>query len=277
MGVKQYLKRGFDYLLHGVPINKIETSISYLNPSQRLEGKNIIVTGGGRGLGFAMAKRFVEEGAKVLIAGRSIDHLKESALKIGCDFLQIDVQNVESFDDFFDDASSILGEINCLVNNAGVSHHEGNIRKVTFDDFDSQINTNLRSGYFLSQKFIERFEQNHLCYGNILFISSERSMMADDLPYGITKAAINSLVQGLARELIKSDIRVNAIAPGVTISDMTGYERGGNIALSSQMTGRVYFPEEIAEIACFLLSDVSNLLNGQIIVCNEGKSINYRR
>ena len=101
--------------------------------------------------------------------------------------------------------------------------------------------------------------------------------MADDLPYGITKAAINSLVQGLARELIKSDIRVNAIAPGVTISDMTGYERGGNIALSSQMTGRVYFPEEIAEIACFLLSDVSNLLNGQIIVCNEGKSINYRR
>ena len=124
MGVKQYLKRGFDYLLHGVPINKIETSISYLNPSQRLEGKNIIVTGGGRGLGFAMAKRFVEEGAKVLIAGRSIDHLKESALKIGCDFLQIDVQNVESFDDFFDDASSILGEINCLVNNAGVSHHD---------------------------------------------------------------------------------------------------------------------------------------------------------
>lgn len=277
MALKKYIKRGFEYILHGEPIKKIDVNITYSSPSKKLAGKKIIVTGGGRGLGFAMAKRFVEEGAHVIISGRNLELLKNSALEIGCDCLQLDVLNIESFDDFFSDAASILGEINCLVNNAGISNHEGNIRNVSYADFDTQINTNLRSGYFLSQKFIERFEQNNLNNGNILFISSERSLMADDLPYGITKTAINTLVRGLAWELINSGIRVNAIAPGVTISDMTGFKKDSNVALSSQMTGRVYLPEEVAEIASFLLSDVSNLLNGQIIVCNEGKSINFRR
>ena len=203
--------------------------------------------------------------------------MKRSAYEIGCSYLCLDVQKVETFDDFMESAWEILDNVNCLVNNAGVSHHEDSIRNVSLDDFNTQMNTNLRAGYFLSQKFVEMYENNHLKGGNILFISSERSIMADDLPYGITKAAINTLVQGLAKELIHSDIRVNAIAPGVTASEMTGYQKHGNMSLSSQATGRVYYPEEVAEIASFLLSDASNLLNGQILVCNEGKSINYRR
>ena len=113
--------------------------------------------------------------------------------------------------------------------------------------------------------------------GNILFISSERGIMVDDLPYGISKAAINSLVQGLAKTLIKKGIRVNAIAPGVTASGMTGINITDNLFRESQETSRIYLPEEVAEIACFLLSDTSNLLNGQILVSNEGKSINYKR
>lgn len=277
MPIKDYIRRGLEYVLNGVPVKKIDATITYLEPSMKLSGKNIIVTGGGHGLGFAMAKRFKEEGANVLIVGRNKVRLKESATLIGCDYMQLDVLNVESFETFFDKAWNLLGQVDCLVNNAGVSHHEGNIRNVSYDDFETQINTNLRSGFFLSQKYIEKFEFSQLKGGKILFVSSERGMMADDLPYGITKSAINTLMQGLARELIRCNIRVNAIAPGVTASDMTGFKKDGNLALSSQMTGRVYFPEEIAEIACFLLSDASNLLNGQILVCNEGKSINYRR
>ena len=277
MSIKKYIKRGIEYVLSGTPVYNVKPTITYIDSSQKLSGKNIIITGGGRGLGYAMAKRFVTEGANVIISGRDAEILKKSSLEIGCSFLPLDVQKIETFDDFLEEAWNILGKVDCLVNNAGVSHHEGNIRNVTLDDFNTQINTNLRSGYFLSQKFIEKFEANQLKSGNILFVSSERGMMADDLPYGITKAAINTLVQGLARELIKSDIRVNAIAPGVTASDMTGFKQDGNLALSTQSTGRVYYPEEIAEIASFLLSDASNLLNGQILVCNEGKSINYRR
>lgn len=277
MGIKTYIKRGAEYVIKGIPVNYVNSNITYSTPNLSLQGKSVVITGGAKGLGYAMAKRFCEEGAKVLITGRNRIKLEESASQIGCSFLQLDVQKVDLFDAFLDKAWEILGQVDCLVNNAGVSHHEGNIRNVSYDDFEVQINTNLRAGYFLTQKFIERFEQNQLKGGNVLFVSSERSMMADDLPYGITKSAINTLVRGLARELIKSDIRVNAIAPGVTASDMTGFKQDGNLALSTQMTGRVYYPEEVAEIACFLLSDASNLLNGQILVCNEGKSINYRR
>ena len=94
------------------------------------------------------------------------------------------------------------------------------------------------------------------------------------MPYGLTKTALNSLVKGLAKRLISRGIRVNAVAPGVTASDMTGISKDGNLYVDYNMTERVYLPEEVAEIACFLLSDASRCLSGQILVCNEGKSIN---
>jgi hypothetical protein len=101
--------------------------------------------------------------------------------------------------------------------------------------------------------------------------------LSDNLPYGITKAAINSFVQGLAYEVIKSGIRVNGIAPGVTASDMTGFKVEENLYLPTNRSERVYLPEEVAEVASFLLSDISLCISGQIIVCDEGKVINFRR
>lgn len=261
-------------LLHG-ETKPLYANITYLKPNQRLKGKRIIVTGGGRGLGFAMAKRFVVEGAEVLIAGRNEETLKKSAAEIGCQFLRLDVQDVGSFQEFFDKAEKLTGKINCLVNNAGISLHEDNILSVSQEQFDAQINTNFRGPYFLAKEFMERCKDDTADFKNILFVSSETGMTADERPYGLTKAAINSLVQGLAHKYVKKGFRVNAIAPGVTISDMIGKKNDGNIACGG-FTGRYYLPEEVAEIACFLLCDASNCLNGQILVCNEGKTINAR-
>ena len=98
----------------------------------------------------------------------------------------------------------------------------------------------------------------------------------DIRPYGYTKAAINSMVQGLAYVLAKENIRVNAIAPGITATEMTGFSVEENLYCQSNMTDRVYLPEEIAETACFLLSDISGCISGQIITCNNGRSINSR-
>lgn len=94
------------------------------------------------------------------------------------------------------------------------------------------------------------------------------------LPYGLTKAAMNSLVCGLAKRCIKLDMRVNAVAPGVTATDLTSYDANSNLYRGDQMNNRIYLPQEMAEVANFLVSNVSNCLTGQIIVCNEGKSIN---
>lgn len=274
-GFKSKIKRALNYILHGVPVYYTEAKITYTSPSQKLKGKKVIITGGGRGLGFAMAKKFVEEGAEVLISGRNEQTLEKSASTLHCKYLQLDVNDTDSFDRFINEADKLLGGANCLVNNAGISLHETDYSKITPDTFDRQINTNLRGGFFLTQRFIQLLK-NRNEKGTILFTSSETGETVDERPYGWTKAAINSMVQGLAYKLAKEGFRINAVAPGITASDMTGLKADGNIYYTGNIIDRVYMPEEVAETACFLLSDASGCLNGQILVCNNGKTINAR-
>ena len=275
MGIKSRIKHILSFLLHGNP-RPIYADIHYLSPNGLLKDKKIIITGGGRGLGFAMAKKFVSEGAKVLIAGRNEQVLKKSASEIKCEYLVLDVQNTESFKSFIERADQMLGGANCLVNNAGISLHENGFLEVSPNQFDAQVNTNLRGGFFLTQSFIQQCQEKEKHeMKNILFVSSETGMTVDDRPYGLTKAALNSLIQGLAYRYVNDGYRINAVAPGVTISDMVGGDADGDIRYGN-ITHRYYLPEEVAEVACFLLSDASNCLNGQILVCNEGKTINAR-
>lgn len=275
MSYKQYLKRGAKYILRGVPVKNITANISYLQPNGRLAGKKIIVTGGGKGLGAAMAKKFVAEGASVLISGRNEQTLRSTADKIGCKYLTLDIQNTAELDNFISEANRLLEGVDCLVNNAGISLHEPTFFDVTPETFDAQIATNLRGGFFLTQSFTKLLLREKR-KGNVLFISSETGETVDIRPYGFTKAAINSMVQGLAYLFVKDGIRVNAVAPGITASDMTGIKSDGNLFLSINATERVYLPEEVAETACFLLSDASECVSGQVIICNNGKTINAR-
>lgn len=276
MSIKAKLKHGISFLLHG-EASPIYAKISYLSPNNKLKDKKILITGGSRGLGLAMAKKFVSEGAEVLIAGRNEQALKQSALELHCQYLILDVQDTVSFKIFIDKADQMLGGVNCLVNNAGISLHEEGFLAVSTKQFDAQINTNLKGGFFLTQTFIEKCRENKIGgVKNILFTSSETGMTVDERPYGLTKVALNSLVQGLAYRYVNEGYRINAVAPGVSVSDMTGGDVNGDLRRLDGITHRYYLPEEVAEVACFLLSDASNCLNGQILVCNEGKTINAR-
>ena len=275
MSLKSLIKRSVLFILHGLSHKEVVANISYLSPDARLSGKKIIVTGGGRGLGASMAAKFVSEGASVLIAGRNVESLQKISNQLGCKYLQIDMQDVSSFDTFIATADGMLDGVDCLVNNAGISLHEQTFFDVTPESFDAQIATNLRGSFFLTQSF-SRLLLAKGRKGNVLFVSSETGETVDIRPYGFTKAAINSMVQGLAYLFVSKGIRVNAVAPGITASDMTGYKADGNLYLPGNATERVYLPEEVAETACFLLSDVSGCISGQIVVCNNGKTINAR-
>lgn len=275
MSLEQYLKRGFRFILHGIPVKNVTANITYLQPGGRLSGKKIIVTGGGKGLGAAMAAKFVAEGASVLISGRNEKTLKKTAGEIGCKYLTLNVQDTSLFDKFINDADRILGGADSLVNNAGISLHEPTFFDVTPETFDAQIATNMRDGFFLTQCFTKLLLKEKR-KGNVLFVSSETGETVDIRPYGFTKAAMNSMVQGLACLFIKDGIRINAVAPGITASDMTGFRVDGNLYFAGNATERVYLPEEVAETACFLLSDASGCISGQVIVCNNGKTINPR-
>ena len=275
MNLSKYLKRGIQYILHGVPNKTIRAEISYLSSNGRLKDKKIIITGGGRGLGASMAEKFVEEGAEVLIVGRTEKTVKETAERIGCKYLTLDVSKVDTFKDFIQNADELLGGVNCLVNNAGISLHERTFFDVTPETFDQQVDTNFKGGFFLTQEFIRKVKSDGL-KANILFVSSETGDTMDFRPYGFTKAAVNSMTQGLAYLFAKDNIRINAVAPGITASDMTGITEDGNLYLSSNHTDRAYLPKEVAETACFLLSDACGCVSGQIITCNNAKTINAR-
>lgn len=268
------IKKIISFILHGAP-RLTYAKVTYLVPNNQLDGKKIIITGGGRGLGAAMAKKFVEEGASVLITGRNEDTLKKTSEEIGCSYLVLDMMSPEKFDKFISEAGSILGGLDVLVNNAGVSLHENSFFDVVPEGFDTQIDTNFKGGYFLTQVFIKKMIESGRA-GNVLFISSETGETVDFRPYGFTKAAVNSMVQGLAYLYAKNNIRVNAIAPGVTASDMTGFKADSNLYTDYNRIGRIYLPEEVAEVAAFLISDISNCVSGQIIACNNAQSVNAR-
>ena len=130
-------------------------------------------------------------------------------------------------------ADILLGGVNCLVNNAGISLHENTFFEVTPETFDKQVNTNFKGAFFLTQEFVKLIKANNR-KGTILFTSSE------------------------------------------TASEMTGFSADGNLLFESNQTERIYLPEEVAETACFLLSEASGCVSGQIIVCNNAKTVNAR-
>ena len=222
-----------------------------------------------------MAQKFISEGAEVLIAGRNEETLRNVSNELKCKYLVLDVAKTETFKDFINKADEMLDGVNCLVNNAGISLHEKTFFDVTPETFDAQINTNFKGVFFLTQEFIT-LVKNRNEKATILFTSSETGDTMDFRPYGFTKAAVNSMVQGLAYLFAKDGIRINAVAPGITASDMTGYSQDGNLYLGINATERVYLPAEVAETACFLLSDISGCISGQIIVCNNARTINAR-
>ena len=279
MGLGIYLKRMARYVVKGIPEYQITVEVKESVPSHQLEGKNIIVTGAGSGLGYYIAKRCIAEGAKVLITGRNEDKLKKAASELGeyCKWIVFDSSNIKGMPEFIKQAQQkFYGEkIYGLVSNAGISLHEGNFRNVTEAGWDSQMDINLKGNYFLVKHFIEYLETLEDKGGNIVVITSERSFRSDDIPYGLTKVASNSFIKCMASKVIKEGIRVNGVAPGVTASNMTGVDRDGNMYADWQPSNRFFLPEEVAEVVNFLLSDVSNCISGEIIACDQGRYISH--
>lgn len=279
MGYKQYIRKIAKFILASQPETFTKVDISQINYGGILTGNNIVITGGGRGLGYAMAEKFIKEGAKVVISGRNESILRNAKIKLGdnCQYVVFDVSKIEKSVEFLVECKDKLGgNISCLVSNAGISLHENNFKNVTIKGFDDQFNINFRAGYFLSKAFLELKLQEKSPEGQLLIISSETGNQCYDIPYGMTKAALNSLVGALSRRVYKSGIRVNAIAPGVTLSDMTkdyADSSDGNLSRNCA-SGRIFLPEEVAEVACFLLSNASKCISGEVIHCNAGNHLN---
>ena len=280
MGVKRTIRRIAKFILASQPKSNIQVNIGQIHCGHILSNKNIVITGGSSGIGLAMAKKFISEGATILITGRNEKKLIAAVNQLGhdkCRYIIADVCDVEHVSEFLQQAKDELGgRIDCLVSNAGISLHENNYENVTIEGFDKQFNTKFRAGYFLGKAFLEmKTREKDVVDAQLLYISSETGDQVYDIPYGMTNAAINSLVGAFSRRVYKQGIRVNAIAPGVTLTDMTkdyAEASDGNMYRDCA-SERIFLPEEIAEVACFMLSDASKCISGEIIHCNAGNHL----
>lgn len=275
--LKEYVKRGIQYVISGVPNKTVTVNVAQINYGGILEGKKILITGGSRGLGYAIAEKCLKEGALVSITGRDINTLKEAKEKLGNPeklfVFEHDIRDFQKDDALIYDARKAMGGIDCLLNNAGISIHEIDYKTCSLEQWDAQMDTNLKGVYFLTQAFMKYYESVGKKSGKIINMVSERGLYGDDVPYGLAKRALISYTEGMARKLILKGVRVNAIAPGVTATEMTGHDPNGNLFRRYALGRRVLLPEEIAEVAVFLMSDASNCISGQVIACNEGNHL----
>ena len=248
---------------------KVPANITVQQAAQRLDGQKIIVTGGSKGIGWHIAKRFVAEGAEVMIVGRDAQSLQNAAEQIGCQWLQYDLTDIGRLPELVSESAKRLGGLTGLVNNAGICKDEDGFLNVTEKNYDKQFLLNVKSPFFLTQAFVRYVTENKVPSSSVVFITSERGLYPDDRPYGMTKAAIGNIVAGIARKFAVQGVHCNGIAPGVTADTLSHPEITDDLYLKGAVGKRYIMPDEIAELAVFLMSDASKCVSGEIIPCNQ--------
>lgn len=245
-----------------------------------LEGKVAIVTGGGTGIGRSIALEFAKAEADVVVASRRLAILEEVAEEVRALgrrslAVQADVTQKADVDKMVQKVVDEFGVIDILVNNAGI--HSGTpFLELSEDEWDRVIDTNLKSCYLCCQAVGRRMVEHRR--GSIINISSNSGVTTCggySGPYPVTKAGEITLTKGLAWELGKYNIRVNAIAPGNIRTEMTrSWWRDPEFVKRMEIDrplGRFGEPEEIATVALFLASDAASYITGETIVADAGK------
>jgi NAD(P)-dependent dehydrogenase (short-subunit alcohol dehydrogenase family) len=245
--------------------------------SKKLEGKIALVTGGTTGIGLATAKRFVSEGAKVIITGRRKNVLDAAVKEIGpsATGVQADVGNLADLDKLYAQIKEQHGRIDVLFANAGAGEF-ATIDKVTEEHFDKTFNTNVKGVFFTVQKALPLIPDGSTVVLNASIVSI-KGMPAFGV-YSATKAAVRSFARTWTNELKERKIRVNVVSPGpIDTPGVDGLAQDPEQAkqlkagLASQVPlGRMGHPDEIAKAVVFLASDDSSFVAGVELFVDGG-------
>ena len=238
-----------------------------------LNGKVAIVTGGSKGIGFGIAERFTNEGATVIICSRTESDLSEASDNIGCDSYQLDVSDSNKIRSMVEWFTEKYGKLDILVNNAGLIR-PGRINDVTEEDWDIQLNVNLKGPYLMSSNFLPHMNKG----GSILNIASTVGLraMKGAVAYCASKGGVVNLTKALALDLA-GKIRVNCICPAVVDTPMVDDRvQSGHISRrvleKVQPIGRMGKPAEIASMALHLCGPEADWTTGSIITVDGGQT-----
>jgi len=251
-----------------------------------LEGKTAIVTGGARGIGLAIAKRYVAEGARVVIADidESTGKAAAAALGAAARFVRTDVGAAGDARNVIAEALGFAGDIDILVNNAGIIH-TADFLDIAEADFDRVMRINLKGMFLVGQAAARQMVAQvkaGKAPGAIVNMSSINARVAipNQVPYCVSKGGVDQLTKVMALSLAPHGIRVNAIGPGSIMTDIlkgiATDQAAKNRLLSRTPLGRVADPDEIAAIAAFLASKDASYITGETIYADGGRlALNY--
>lgn len=239
-------------------------------------GKTVLVTGGGSGIGLATARRLLDAGARVVIAGRDAERLQTAAKQLDAADRVVpvpaDVSNTADLDRLFGTIQERAGELHGVVANAGTGSM-GRTADVTEHEFDRVIGANLKGAYFTVQKALPLLSDG----SSIVLIGSWTAHrgLAMGTVYSASKAAVGALVGGFAADLAERGIRVNAVVPGHIATDMFDGVTGGVDEVREMFRGQVALgrigkPEDVADVVRFLLSGQAAYVTGQQVVVDGG-------
>lgn len=255
-------------------------SVSYLTPGNYLENRTAFITGGTSGIGYAIAKAFAANGATIVISGRNEERVNSSCERLknelkdnhGIFGIVMDNTKTETFASCFSQVLEMVkpNKIDILVNNAGVIG--GHISNSTEEEYDLCLDTNLKGTFFLSQIVAKYMKTNNI-HGNILNIASSSSLRPAASAYTISKWGIRGFTIGLAKVLIPYHIVVNGVAPGPTATPLLNRDALDDISCSTNPLGRYAVPEEIANMATILVSNLGRTIVGDIVYMTGGEGI----
>lgn len=247
----------------------------------RLDGKNAIVTGAGRGIGRALAVALAEAGAKVSLVGRYVEGAEETLAlvrKAGSDGVVIaaDILTDEGIDAAVSGTVSALGSLDILVNNSGACIHKPAL-EVTREEYNLVMGVNMDAVFFLSQAAAKVMVGQG--GGNIITIGSISAMMVNrpqwQPVYNASKAAVHHLTKSFAAEWAPLGIRVNAIAPGYVKTDMAQVDEPRFKArwIDDSAQQRYAMPEELGSTLVYLAGDGSKFMTGSVVVIDGGYTL----
>lgn len=237
-----------------------------------LKGKKALIVGASRGIGEAIALAYAKNGADLVLAGRRLETLEKVAdkvRKIGRQVhcLEWDIRDIDKAPVIMQQAYGAMNGLDIVVNNAGVVDKEGFLQ-ITEENWDAIFDTNVKGVYFSCQS-AAKFFITHKQKGRILNIASETGTQPSHLPYGVSKWGVLAFSMGMAKHLYKENVLLSTIAPGPIATDMMGWSKGKSMDFPNCF-GSLGSPEEVADLAVFLVSDKNKRIIGRPVFVSGG-------
>ena len=245
----------------------------------RLKNKVAIITGSASGFGKGIAKKFTDEGAKLIMVDLNSKLLKKVSKDLSQDHFIADVSKVSNFRSLFNYVYKKYKKIDIIINNAGITHKPKFMETVTDKEFDQVFNVNAKSVYYCAKFFIPKMKKNKK--GVILNVASTAGLSPRPKLnwYNASKGWMITATKAMAIELAPHKVRVNAIAPVAGVTPLLKSFMGGNTLkkknafLSTIPIGRFSTPQDMGNAACFLCSDEASMITGAILEVDGGRCI----